>query len=325
MSSKINMTGGVPTWFTSKFHDDLYLECQKDESRFGQAVRIETDLMSAEDKAFDMMSEFSLQEKTGRNPETPEMDPSTQRRWVDTTPYHQSVLYDIDDDLDIKLSPTGDFVTSFKNAVQRKKDIIIFNAFEAATTSGRRGGGSNTITWANQDGNVKYTGLNTGRTIAHDTPVGNASASDTGMTTEKIELVLEYFANNEVSPNIPIWGAISPRQATNLFGQEEYVNIDYNNQKPLPAGRVLKNWMGINWIVDPLVVKGSSNDVDGNTDVYECWFWAQDAMILGIADALTIRITEESTRSYSQRVYVHMNMGAMRFDECKVIKVECQG
>ena len=324
MSSKINMTGGIPTWFTSKFHDDLYLECQKDESRFGQAVRIETDLMSAEDKAFDMMSEFELQEKTGRSPETPEMDPSTQRRWVDTTPYHNSVLYDRDDDLDVKLSPTGDFVTSFKNAVQRKKDVIIFNAFEAATTSGRRGGGGTTITWANQDGNVKYTDRNTGRTIAFDCSSGNCSSSDVGMTTEKIELVLEYMRNNEVNPNIPIWGAISPRQATNLFGQEEYVNIDYNNQKPLPEGRVLRNWMGINWIVDPLVELGSSNDVDGDANVYECWFWAQDAMILGIADSLTIKITEESTRSYSQRVYVHMNMGAMRFDEAKVIKVECQ-
>ena len=318
----INMTGGIPTWFVDKFHDDLYLECQKDESQLGRAVRIETDLMSAEDKAFDMMAEFELQEKTGRSPKTPELDPSTQRRWVETTPYHNSVLFDVDDDLDMKLSPTGDFVTSFKNAVQRKKDVIIHAAFEAATTSGRKGGSS--ITWANQDGNIKYTGKDTGRTIAHDTPVGNASASDTGMTTEKIELAIEYFSNNHVNPNIPIWCLISPRQATNLFGQEEYVNIDYNDSKPLTRGRILGNWMGVNWISDPLIELGSQNDVDGNTDVFECWCWAQDAMILGIADALTIRITEESTRSYAQRVYVHMNMGAMRFDECKVIKIECQ-
>ena len=318
----INMTGGIPTWFTSKFHDDLYLECQKDESRFGQAVRIETDLMSNEDKAFDMMDSFELQEKTGRSPDTPEMDPSTQRRWVDTTPYHNSVLFDRDDDLDIKLSPTGDFVTSFKNAVQRKKDVIIYNAFEAAVGSGRRN--SSTISWANQDGNSAYTGLNTGRTIQFDTSVGNCSASDEGMTTEKIELALEYFANNEVNPNIPIWCAISPRQATNLFGQEEYVNVDYNDSKPLVSGRVLKNWMGINWIVDPLITLGTTNDIDGTDNVFECWCWAQDAMILGIADSLTIKITEESTKSYAQRVYVHMNMGAMRFDEDKVIKIECK-
>ncbi len=323
MSSKINITGGIPTWFVSKFHDDLYLECQKDESRFGQAVTIEGDLQANADKAFDMMGAFELQEKTGRNQETPTLDPSTQRRWVDTTPYHNSVLFDVDDDLDIKLSPAGDFVTSFKNAVQRKKDVIIFDAFEAAVGSGRKN--TSTISWANQDGNVKYTGLDTGRTIAHDTAVGNASASDTGMTTEKIELVLEYFANNEVNPNMPVYGAISPRQATNLFGQEEYVNIDFNTSKPLSTGRILKQWMGVNWIVDPLVVSGTNNDVDGDTNVFECWFWTPDAMKLGIADALTIKITEESTLSYSQRVYVHMNMGAMRFDECKVIKVECQG
>jgi len=318
----INMTGGIPTWFTSKFHDDLYHECQKDESRFGQAARIETDLTSNEDKGFDMMAQFELQEKTGRNPETPEMSASTQRRWVETDPHHNSILFDMDDDLDIKLAPTGDFVTAFKAAVQRKKDVIIHAAFEAATTSGRKGG--STISWANQDGNVKYTGKDTGRTIPHDCSTGNCSGSDTGMTTEKVELALEYFANNEVNPNIPIWCGISPRQGTNLFGQEEYVNVDYNNSKPLSTGRVLKNWMGINWIVDPLFEVGSSNDVDGDTNVVECWCWAQDAMILGIADELTIKITEESTKSYSQRVYVHMNMGAMRFDEDKVIKIECQ-
>jgi len=318
----INITGGIPTWFTSKFHDDLYLECQKSESRFSQAVRIENDLSTNEDKGFDYMGQFELQEKTGRSPETPEMDASTQRRWVETDPYHNSILFDMDDDLDMKLSPTGDFVTSFKNAVQRKKDVIIYNAFEAATTSGQKGG--STITWANQDGNVAYSGLNTGRTIQHDCSVGNCSASDTGMTTEKIELALEYFANNEVDPNIPIWCGIGPRQATNLFGQEEYVNVDYSSSKPLTNGRILRNWMGMNWIVDPMFTAGSNNDIDGDTNVIECWCWAQDAVILGIADALTIKITEESTRSYSQRVYVHMNMGAMRFDEDKIIKIECQ-
>jgi len=144
------------------------------------------------------------------------------------------------------------------------------------------------------------------------------------MTTEKIELALEYFSNNEVDDDIPIWCAISPRQATNLFGQEEYVNVDYNNSKPLTSGRLLGNWMGINWVSTPKIGLGSSNDVDSNTNVYECWCWAQDGMILGVADELTIEIDRLPTYSYAQQVYVHMNMGAMRFDEDKVIKIECQ-
>jgi len=39
---------------------------------------------------------------------------------------------------------------------------------------------------------------------------------------------------------------------------------------------------------------------------------------------LTIEIDRLPTVSYAQQVYVHMNMGAMRFDEDKVIKIECQ-
>ncbi len=318
----ITMSFSTPNFFVDEFHDDLYHVCQQKESRFAMTVRTEYGLVAAEDKSFDMMDEFNLQEKTGRSPETPTLDPSTQRRWVKTTPYHQSVRYDKDDDLSIKLELTGDFVTAFRRGVNRKKDDIILAAFEAATTSGRRAGSS--ITWASQGGNTKYTGINTGRTIAHDTAVGNASASDTGMTTEKIELALEYFKNNECDDDIPIWCAISPRQATNLFGQEEYVNIDYNDKKPLTTGRLLGNWMGVNWISTPKIVLGSSNDVDGNVNVFECWVWQQDGMILGVADELTIEIDRLPTFSYAQQVYVHMNMGCMRFDEDKVIKIECQ-
>jgi hypothetical protein len=318
----ISMSYSTANFFVDEFHDDLYHVCQQKESRLAGTVRTEYGLIAAEDKAFDMMDEFELQEKTGRSPETPTLDPSTQRRWVTTTPYHQSVRYDKDDDLSIKLDLTGDFVTAFVRGVNRKKDDIIIAAFEAATTSGRRAG--STITWASQDGNTKYTALNTGRTIAHDTSTGNASASDTGMTTEKIELALEYFSNNEVDDSIPIWCVISPRQATNLFGQEEYVNVDYNDAKPLTVGRLLGNWMGVNWVSTPKIVLGSSNDVDSDTAVYECWCWAQDGMILGVADELTIEIDRLPTYSYAQQVYVHMNMGCMRFDEDKVIKIECQ-
>lgn len=318
----ITMNYSTPNFFVDEFHDDLYHACQQKESRFAGTVRTEYGLMAAEDKAFDMMNEFNLQEKTGRSPETPTLDPETSRRWVTTTPYHQSIRYDVDDDLSIKLSLEGDFVTAFKRGVNRRKDDIILAAFEAATISGRRAG--NSITWASQGGNTEYTAIDTGRTIIHDCASGNCSASDTGMTTEKIELALEYFANNEVDDDIPIWCAISPRQATNLFGQEEYVNVDYNDSKPITTGRLLGNWMGVNWISTPKITLGSANDIDSDTAVYECWCWAQDGMILGVADELTIKIDTLPTYSYAQQVYVHMNMGAMRFDEDKVIKIECQ-
>jgi hypothetical protein len=315
------MTGGIPTWFVDEFSDTLYHTCQQTKSFFQQGVRVKT-VLNAEDKAFDMMDEFTLTEKSGRNPDTPTIDPSTQRRWVETTPYHNAVLFDQDDDLSMLLDPTSDFVTAFRRAVNRKKDDIILAAFEAAVTSGRKAGSS--ITWAAQDGNIKYTNKDTGRTIAHDCSSGNCSASDTGMTVEKAQLALEYFAFNDVDPDIPIWCAISPRQATNLFGQEEYINADYNDSKPMATARIRKNWAGMNWIVSPKIVVGSNNDVDSDVNVFECWCWAQDGMILGVQDAVTVRITERADKSYAQQVYVHTNLGAMRFDEDNVINIESQ-
>jgi hypothetical protein len=317
----ITLSGGIPTWFVDQFSETLYHVCQQKESKFAQAVRTEA-ILNAEDKAFDMMDEFTLTEKSGRSPDTPVIDPSTQRRWVSTTPYHNAVLFDTDDDLSMILDPTSDFVTAFRRAVNRQKDSIIYAAFEANVTSGRRAGSS--ITWANSDGNTSYTGDDTGRTIIHDCSSGNCSASDTGMTTEKAELAQEYFAFNDVDEDIPRWCAISPRQATNLWGQEEYVNRDYGPDTPLARGYIRRNWMGFNWIVSNFVTLGSNNDIGGDTNVYECWAWAQDAIILGIQDNVTVKISDRADKSHSQQVYVHMNMGAMRMDEDKVIKIECQ-
>ncbi len=317
----ISLSQGVPEWFVDQFAKTLYHVCQQKEALFARAVRVEP-VLGAEDKAFDMLGALALVEKTARNIETPSVDPTTQRRWVSTTPYHQSLLKDKDDDLSMLIDPASDYVLALRRAVNRKKDTIILAAFEAAVTAGRRAGSS--ITWAAQQGNTKYTDTSGGRTIPHDCSEGNCAAGDTGMTVEKIELVQEYMTMNHVDPDVPLWCAIAPRQGTDLFGQQEYTSIDYATEKPIATGRVLRNWHGINWIVHPSIVKGTSNDVDGTTDVYECWAWAQDAIILGVQDEVSVEMSVESMLSYSQRIYVHMNMGAMRMDEDKVIKVECE-
>ncbi len=319
----ITLSGGIPTWFVDKFSANLWHVCQQEESKFGQSVRVES-ILNAEDKAFDMLDAFSLEEKTGRNSQTPTLDASTQRRWVDTTPFHNAVLKDKDDDISMIVEPTGDFIANFRKAVNRKKDDIILTSMDATVTSGRRAGDTTSLSWENQNGNVKYTGKDTGRTIAHDTAVGNASAADTGMTVEKIELIHEYFAFNDCDDSVPTWCMISPRQSTNLFGQEEYINIDYQNSKPLPTGRILRNWHNINWIVSTKVVVGSNNDVDADTNVFKCFAWKQDGIILGVQDELTVEMSIRDDLSYSQQIYVHMNMGAMRMDEDRVCVVECQ-
>lgn len=317
----ITLSGGIPTWFVDQFSDTLYHVCQQKDSKFGQAVTTKP-ILNAEDKSFDAMGKFSLTEKAERNPQTPTIDPTTERRWVETTPYHNAILFDQDDDLSMIIEPTSDFVQAFRAAVNRKKDDIILASFEATVTSGRRAGSS--ITWAAQDGNVAYTGKDTGRTIAWNCASGNCVAAETGMTVEKIELIIEYFAHNDVDDDLPIWCTISPRQFTQLLGQEEYINADYNTSKPMARGRIVRDYLGLNWIVSNKITVGTNNGIDGTAEVYECWAWTQDAIILGVQDAVSVKISDRPDLSHAQQVYVHMNMGAMRRDEDKILKIECK-
>lgn len=318
----ITLSGGVPTWFKDKFKGDLYSVCQQKQSLLERAVQIEP-VIGAEDIAFDMIAKIEMQRKEGRNPPTPRNDVTTGRRWAFHDPYHNALQFDRDDDLEHKLDPAGASMRELRRGRNRQVDDIVLAAFEATVNSGRRSNTS-TITWASQGGNTKYTATSGGRTIPFDCSEAGCSSSDVGMTVEKVELVNEYFRRMEVDEDIPIFGLISPRQATDLFGQEEYVNIDYNTDKPIATGRFLRNWMGINWIQSNKIVVGSSNDVDAGDDVYECWFWARDGMILAVADSITVEMSIRDDLSYAQQVYVHMNMGAMRHDEDKVLKVECQ-
>lgn len=311
----------IPEGFVDEFDNTLYHLLQQKDSKFQQAVDIKP-ITNAEDKAFDAIGRLALVEKVGRNPQTPITDTTHERRWVTTTPFHQGVLIDRDDDLNRIIEPTSDIMVELVNAVNRKKDDIILAAIDGDVVSGRTSKGGQTITWASQDGDVKYTGKDTGRTIAFDTSTGNASSADTGMTIEKVELVREYFANLDADEGTPIWGAISPRQATNFFGQNEYVNNDFSDGKPLTTGRIIPNWHGINWIVSTKIVSGTNNDVDGDTDVVRCPFWLQSGLILGVQDMISTEISIESTLSYSKQIYVHMNMGSMRRDEDRVCYVE---
>lgn len=312
----ITLSGGIPTWFIDEFSSTLYHVCQQKPSKLQKAVA--NDTINGEDKSYDMLGQFTLVDKTQRNPETPILDPTTQRRWVKPEPAHNGVLYDRDDDLSMLLNPVGDFVTAFRYAVNRKKDSVIYSAFDATVQAGRKYGDS-TIAWTDS----KYTGKDSGRVIAHDTSQGNAGGASAGLTKEKVELALEYFANNDVDDEIPLFGLIAPSQATDLRGQQEFISADYNTDKPLANGRMIGSWMGINWIQYTGVEIGSSNDVDSDTNVYPVWVWAMDGMKLGTASEVEVEIDRRSDRSNSQQVYVHIKIGAMRMDEDKVCKIEC--
>jgi len=329
----ITVSGGIPQYFIDLFSETLYHVCQQKESFLGGAVRVEP-IIGAEDKSFDMLGEFSLVDKTTRNPDTPIIEAATQRRWITTTPAHNGVLYDKDDDLSMLLNPMSDYVTAFRRAVNRKKDTVILAAFNGDVKTGRTKGSGSDIDgsyYYGTDDGAYYDGSLPGddaegydhRIIAHDCSYGPCKAADVGMTPEKLEVAAEYFKMNYVDPEIPKFCVMSPKQITELLGHVQITSSDFAKLKRLETGTV-ENFMGFNIIPWPGIVKGTANSLDGGSNVYQCWAWAQDGIILGVQDAVSVEISVLPTRSYSQQVYVHMNIGAIRFDEDKVCLIECE-
>lgn len=329
----ITLSGGIPQWFVDQFSASLYHVCQQTESFLGGAVRVEP-LVGAEDKSFDMLDQFELVDKMTRNPDTPIIEAATQRRWVETAPAHQGILYDKDDDLSMLLNPLGDYQLGFVRAVHRKKDAVILAALGGDVKTGRTKGSGTTIDgsyYYGPDDGAYYDGTPIGddtegydhRVIAHDCSYGNCDAAETGMTPEKLEVAAEYFKMNYVDPSVPKFCVMSPKQITELLGHIQITSSDYSRLKRLETGTV-ESFMGFNIIPWPGITKGSANCLNSTTSVYKCWCWTQDAIILAIQDAVSVDISVRADKSNSQQVYVHMNMGAIRFDEDKVCLIESE-
>ena len=128
------LTAGIPEGFVDQFDNTLYHLLGQSESKFQQAVDIKP-ITNAEDKAFDAIGKLALTEKTERNPQTPTQEITTERRWVNTTPFHQAVLIDKDDDLNRVVEPTSDIMMEFVRAVNLKKDDIILAAIDGDVVS----------------------------------------------------------------------------------------------------------------------------------------------------------------------------------------------
>ena len=87
--------------------------------------------------------------------------------------------------------------------------------------------------------------------------------------------------------------------------------------KALAQGQ-LNSFMGFTFIRSELL---PYNVTDTTRD---CLIYAKDGILLAKAEDITVRVSERADKNYSTQVYVEMDLGGTRMEECKVIKVRCK-
>lgn len=286
------MSFQVTEAMVQQYNSNITLLSQQKQSRLRQAVRVET--IHAEFEYFDQIGPVQAQLRGGRHSDTPLMETPHLRRRVTSAPYNWADMVDNPDKLRMLADPTSPYVQNAVMAFNRAMDAVIVDAAIGTAYTGKTG-----TTAVNFD--------TTNQVIAH----GSA-----GLTIAKLIQAREKFWKNEIDESIPLYCAVTSAQLKDLLGTTQVTSSDYNTVKALVQGEI-NSFLGFTFIRYEKLPYNSTTGRD-------VLCWAKDGILLALAEDITTKVTERPDKNYSTQVYVEMDLGAVRMEETKVLKIQCQ-
>tara|TARA_Y100001951_G_C11293679_1_gene274027 strand:+ start:179 stop:1057 length:879 start_codon:yes stop_codon:yes gene_type:complete len=287
------MSSQVTTAFVQQYSANVQMLSQQMGSRLRDAVRIEN--VVGKNAFIDQIGKATAQLRTSRHADTPQLDTPHARRRLSLASYEYADLIDDQDKVRMLIDPTSFYAQAAAAAMGRAMDDVIINAALGTASTGETGSGSATLDATNN-------------------MVGSSSSND-GLTIAKLLEAKRKLDLNDVDPSIPRYIAVGPKQIEDLLGTTQVTSSDFNTVKALAQGDV-NSFLGFEFIMTNRL------DVDSN-DIRSCFAWAEDGLTLGIGKDVSARIDERSDKGYATQVYYCMDIGAVRMEESKVVKIFC--
>ena len=257
-------------------------------SKFYMDVMQKSDV-NAKSFSQDQIGAWSMSAKDGLNVNTPENDPNLQRRWAYISTYHDARLLDRSINLQILSDPKSEMTMNAAKAIGRQMDDVIYAAALGAAATGENGGGTATLP---------------GSQIILD--------GGTGLTVDKFREAGAKLDNNDVEE----WDRIAwvtPTGIQQLLGDPEATSADFVNVKNLLNGSI-DTFYGfkVKWSTRLTIAANIAQTV----------FFQKSGICAGTPEMLYIRTSERDDKSFSWQVYYELNIGSMRLEEDKVVRVD---
>ena len=292
------MANDITTMMIKQFSTNVQLLCQQLDSRFAKAVRVEP--IHAEYAFFDQIGPDIAEDMTTRHGPTPTMDEFHQRRRVHATRTHIGRLVDSYDLARILTDPTSAYVKSMVAALFRRLDDKIIAAAVGPAYTGKEG-----------ESSIAY---DSSMTVANTVGSEKTPAEACGMNVAKLLAASELLNKNDVPEN-DRYVAMSAKQHAELLGDTRATSRDYIGTFTLENGRIT-NFVGFNIILSERLPKSNGNR--------ECLFWQKDGLLLAVNEDVVTKISERDDLAYSKQIYIAMDNGATRMEECRVGKILCK-
>jgi len=226
--------------------------------------------------------------------QTPNNDPNLSRRMATMVDYHDARLLDRGDELRMLSDPRSAYTIAAASSLGRQIDQVIANAIIGTANYGETG--SSTVTLG--------TSLISGISHIAGTP---ATLTIARLITAKQILDLE-----DVDPD-DRFIVISPYGLQQLLNTTQATNADYNTVKTLVQGQI-DTFLGFKFIV--------SNQLSTAGTITTCFAMQRYGFALAMNSEPIVRTDERTDLSYSWQVYYELNIGGVRLEEERVVKID---
>ncbi len=234
----------------------------------------------------DQIGQWEMETKGGRNIQTPNNDPNLARRMGIMVDYHDNRLLDRGDELRYISDPRSAYTIAAARSLGRKIDDVIIGAAVGEAKSGE-----------------------TGSTTAPTS--GSQALSSSVLTLDVLADIKKDLDDKDVEPDDRFL-VVTPTTLSSALKQEKLTSADYSAIKALVNGEI-NSYMGFNWIVSTRLEKEDSN-LDGLA-------FHRYALCLAMASSPLVRTDQRADLSYSWQVYYELNVGAVRLEEDRLVRV----
>ncbi len=314
-----NNTSGYTEAFVNAYTPGYELVLQEENDVYGGKSRVDT--IRGENQSYDFIGTIEMEEKKARFEDIPIDDITHNRRWLFPRWFRKGIMVDNEDQIMEHTDPTSAYIEALAKGIIRLRNDVVHASFFADVKGGKNPGDD---TYSFKNTLMAPTTSQGGRTIPHDCADEDFAEGGTssGLTLNKLQMATRAFGELKVNVNGPRYIALTHKHINDLIFDAKTQSIDTSPFKALSVGTITQ-WGGWTFVLDYNVTKGTSNNINSNTNVYELPVWVPSGILYAqhaMPEFGIDRLVRKGLHVY--QILAQCGMVAGRMDEDRVMKIE---
>lgn len=302
------MSMQIPVSFVDQFKANIIMLSQQKPARLRMACRTED--VTGATMYVERIGPKDAVLVTTRHGDTPISDADHSRRKLSMLDYDVPAdLIDKPDKLKMLIDPQSAYTQNQVFSLNRAIDDVIIAALGGNVYGGVAGGttitnyASGECRIVNSDGSVIAAGTNA------------SGATETALTIAKLLTCKQLLDDAEVDPERQRYFLTNPYNINQLLNTTEVKSADYNTVKALAQGQI-DTFMGFKFL------QSTRLPVGVDTSATSSYAFAQDAIVLAVAEEPTVDVSIRNDKRNAIQVYSTLSIGATRVEGPAVVEIE---